>query len=230
MKTNGTPSMEDIKAALDEMKIPYKEERPQANQLNVINSFGYSAFSLVVDLTHVDTVDAETGIVVKNVDITVDNGIYVFTVLHTGQAAFVVVIPGTISHAPMIRRISGDIISAISGIDMPPMMPYDMVEVMAHVLSSTFMKMIIEACNIPAEYHEPFLRIYMPKFLANMGMYYVGAEDKDGKPLIYEEVVNMEPMIIWNALQKKNGIQQDESDKADKIQGTPAAEDGKTTE
>lgn len=230
MKANGTPSMEDIKAALDEMKIPYKEERPQANQLNVINSFGYSAFSLVVDLTHVDTVDAETGVIVKNVDATVDNGIYVFTVLHTGQAAFVVVIPGTISHAPMIRRISGDIISAISGIDMPPMMPYDMVEVMTHVLSSTFMKMITEACNIPAEYHEPFLRIYMPKFLANMGMYYVGAEDKDGKPLIYEEVVNMEPMIIWNALQKKNGIQQDESDKADKIQGTPAAEDGKTTE
>lgn len=230
MKANGTPSMEDIKAALDKMKIPYKEERPQANQLNVINSFGYSAFSLVVDLTHVDTVDAETGVIVKNVDATVDNGIYVFTVLHTGQAAFVVVIPGTISHAPMIRRISGDIISAISGIDMPPMMPYDMVEVMAHVLSSTFMKMITEACNIPAEYHEPFLRIYMPKFLANMGMYYVGAEDKDGKPLIYEEVVNMEPMIIWNALQKKNGIQQDESDKADKIQGILAAEDGKTTE
>ena len=215
MKTNGTPSIEDIKAALDEMKIPYKDERPQPNQLNVINSFGYSAFSLVVDLSHVDTVDAETGVVVKNANTTVDNGIYIFTVLHTGQAAFVVVIPGTVSHAPMIRRVSGDIISAINGIDLPPMMPYDMVEVMAHVLASTFMKMVTESCTIPEEYREPFLRIYMPKFLANIGMYYVGAEDKDGKPLIYEEVVNMEPMIIWNALQKKNGTQDKSEDKSE---------------
>lgn len=228
MKTNNIPSMEEIKAALDEMKIPYKEEQPQPNQLSVINSFGYSAFPLIADLTRVDTVDAETGIIVKNADGGVDNGIYIFTVLHTGQAAFVVVIPGTISHAPMIRRISGDIISAINGIDLPPMMPYDMVEVMARVLSSTFMKMVTESCNIPAEYHEPFLRIYMPKFLANIGMYYVGAEDEDGKPVIYEEIVNMEPMIVWNAMRKKGIAWQDEAGEAKTEQETPVTEEDET--
>lgn len=201
-------SIEEIKKTLDEMKIPYKDEQPSAERLSLINSFRYVAFPLTVDLTSVENIDAETGAVVRNVDKEVDNGVYIFTVLRSGQAAFIVVIPGTISHAPMIRQISGDIISAINGFDLPPMMPYDMVEVMARVLSSTFMRLITDSCSIPSGYREEFMRIYMPKFLSNVGMYFVGATDEDGKPVIYEEIVNMEPMIVWNALQRKKGLEQ----------------------
>ena len=43
-----------------------------------------------------------------------DNGIYIFTVLHSGQAGFIVVIPSTISRAPLVRKVSGDVISAIN--------------------------------------------------------------------------------------------------------------------
>lgn len=222
MDSNEVHSIEEIKKILDGMEISYEDKQAEPNQLSIINTFGYVAFPIIVDLGNVENVDAEKGTVVRNVDKTVDDGIYIFTILRSGQAAFIVVIPGTISHAPMIRKVSGDIISAINGLDLPPMMAYDMVEVMARVLSSTFMRIITDACNIPAEYREAFLRIYMPKFLANVGMYFVGATDEDGKPLIYEEIVNMEPMIVWNALQKKNGLmpqdpKQQESEKTEDL-------------
>lgn len=204
--SNEVHSIEEIKKFLKEMEMPYKDEQPAPERLSLINSFGYVAFPLTVDLTGVENIDAETGVVVRNVNKEVDNGIYIFTVLQSGQAGFVVVIPGTISHAPMIRQVSGNIITAINGFDLPPMMAYDMVEVMARVLASTFMRTITDACSVPDGYREEFMRIYMPKFLANIGMYFVGATDEDGKPLIYEEIVNMEPMIVWNALKKKKGL------------------------
>ena len=134
-----------------------------------------------------------------------DDGVYIFTVLHSGQAGFIVVKPGTISKAPMVRRISGDVVSAISGMDMPPMMPFDAMEISMHVMLGTIMKNIIESCRIPKEYEDAFLRIYFPKFLTDMGLYYAGATTKDGQPMVYEEIVNMEPMVIWNAMQKGDG-------------------------
>lgn len=194
--------IDEIKKSLEEMNIPYKEEMAAAQQLALINSFGYAALPLVADLTHMDNIDAEVGVVVKNADQDVDNGVYIFTVLRSGQAGFVVVKPGTISRAPLIRKVSGDITSAVTGIDMPPLMPFDMMEIAMHVIESTVMQNIMEACRIPKQYEDVFLRIYFPRFLADMGLYYTGAVTKEGKPMVYEELANMEPMAIWNAIQK----------------------------
>ena len=202
MQKINIPSMEDIKTALDSMDIPYKEVNAPENQLALIRSFHYDAMPLTVDLTHKENVDAETGTVVYSMDNHADNGIYIFTVLHSGQAGFIVVIPSTISRAPLVRKVSGDVISAINGIDMPPLTPFDMMEITAHMLTGTFMKMLTESVHIPKEYEKAFLRIYLPKFLANVGVYFTGATTEEGEPLIYEEIVNMEPMMVWNALQK----------------------------
>lgn len=202
MQKINMPSMEDIKTALDSMDIPYKEVNAPENQLALIRSFHYDVMPLTVDLTHKENVDAETGTVVYNMDSHVDNGIYIFTVLHSGQAGFIVVIPSTISRAPLVRKVSGDIISAINGIDMPPLTPFDMMEITAHMLTGTFMKLLTESVHIPKECEKAFLRIYLPKFLANVGVYFTGATTEEGEPLIYEEIVNMEPMMVWNALQK----------------------------
>lgn len=219
-------SMEEIKEALTSMNIPFKDEEAPGNQASLAKTFQYETLPLTVDLRGVDTVDAEAGIIVRNMDGTSDNGVYIFTVLHSGQAGFIVVIPSTISRAPMIRKVTGDMITAISGIDFPPLKPFDMVEIMTHTLSNTFMKFMMESCQIPKEYHAAFLRLYMPKFLANMGLYFTGATKEDGSPMIYEEIVNMEPMMIWRSIQK--GAQNNESEDTDgDAAGEGTAEEGK---
>lgn len=209
--------MECVKAALTEMGIPYKEGDVPENQATLVKSYKYNTLPITVDLTQFDKVDAEMGIVVQNSDSTVDDGIYIFTVLHSGQAGFIVVIPGTISRAPLVRKVTGDIVTAITGLDLPPLMPFDMVEITAHMLTGTFMKMMIEACRIPKEYEQAFLRLYMPKFLANVGLYFVGATKEDGSPMVYEEIANMEPMMIWNSIQK--GADSNESNNAGETAG-----------
>lgn len=196
------PDMRKIKEALDSMGIPCKECKAPESQLELIKSFNYEALPIVVDLSHTDTVDAETGVVVQFGDPAVDNGVYIFTVLRSGQAGFIVVIPGTVSRAPIVRKVTGDVTNAINGIDFPPLMAFDMVEITAIALANTFMKMIMEACRVPKEYEQAFLHLYMPKFLANVGMYFIGATNKDGSPMVYEEIANMEPMMVWRSIQK----------------------------
>lgn len=194
--------MEEVKEILTDMGIPYKEDAVPENLIGLIKAFGYESSSLLVDLTNVDTVDAELGVIVRNINPDVDDGIYIFTVLHSGQAGFIVVQPGTVSRAPLVRKVTGDLISAITGVNLPPLQPFDMVEIAAHMLAGTFMKTIMESCSISEEYEQAFLRLYMPKFLANVGLYFVGATKEDGSPMIYEETVNIEPMIVWQSLMK----------------------------
>ena len=194
--------LERARKGLGEMGIPYTEDGAPENLAELAGTFGYSVSPIRVDLNGVDTVDAETGIIVQNSDASVDDGIYIFTVLHSGQAGFIVVEPGTISRAPLVRKVTHEVTNAINGIDLPPMMPFDMVEVVAHVLEHTVMGMVAESCRIPEEYREIFLHAYMPRFLSDVGMYFVGASREDGSPMVYEEIVNMEPMMVWRSMQK----------------------------
>lgn len=196
-------TMDEIKQSLESMGIPYEEKDAPENQQELIKTFHYEPLPLVVDLTTVEKIDAESAVIVRNMDDTVDNGIYAFTVLRSGQAGFLVVIPGTISRAPLVRKVAGDLISVINGVDLPPLTPYDMVEILGHVIPNTFISMLMDSCQIPKEYKKQFLNLYMPKFIANIGLYFTGATKEDGSPMIYEEVVNMEPMMIWNAIRKE---------------------------
>ncbi len=195
-------NLDVVKETLTEMNIPYREEAVPENLANLIRIFKYRASSLIVDLTNVDTVEAELGVVVQNENQNMDNGIYIFTVLHSGQAGFIVVQPSDISRAPLIRKVTGDLISAVTAVELPPLQPFDMIEITAHLLAGTFMKTIMKSWNIPEEQELNFLRLYMPKFLANVGLYFVGAEKEDGSPMVYEETANIEPMIAWESLRK----------------------------
>lgn len=205
-------TLDEIKQSLTKMNIPYKDTDVLDHQLELIKSFDFKAFPITVDLTKMDTIDAEVGVIVRKNDLTTDDGVYIFTVLHNGQAGFIVVEPSMITRAPIIRKVAGDMIGAIMGIDLPPLTPFDMVEVTAHTLVGTFMRMLMDSCRIPKEYHEAFLRLYMPKFLANVGLYFTGATNDDGTPMIYEEIANMEPMMIWRSIQK--GANDNESEDA----------------
>lgn len=213
-------NLEAIKSALTDMGIPYSEGDVPENLMRLIEIFGYEASPLLADLAEADTVEAELGVVVRNKDHDVDNGVYIFTVLHSGQAGFIVVQPGTVSRAPLVRKVTGDLIAAMTSVDLPPLQPFDMVEIMAHVLAGTFMKTIMESCGVPKEYEKPFLRLYMPKFLANMGLYFTGAVKEDGTPMVYEETVNIEPMIAWRKIWKgaENGNETNGTDKAKEVE------------
>lgn len=217
-------NLEHIKAALDSMSIPYREDGVPAHLAELIHSFKYEALGLLADLTDVGTVDAELGVIVRNISPDVDDGVYIFTVLHSGQAGFIVVEPGTVSRAPLIRKTAGDLVSAIMSVDLPPLMPFDMVEITAHMLIGTFMKTIMESCQIPKEYEQAFLRLYMPKFLADVGLYFVGAVKEDGSPMVYEEIANMEPMVVWNSIRK--GAAGNEGEGAGRAAGKAAEEAG----
>lgn len=205
--------LEPIKTALTDMGIPYNEDGIPENLMVLVKEFGYEASPLITDLTNVDTVDAELGVIVRNKDLKVDNGVYIFTVLHSGQAGFIVVQPGTVSRAPLVRKVTGDLIAAMTGVDLPPLTPFDMVEITGHLLAGTFMKTIMESCNIPEEYEQAFLNIYMPKFLANVGLYFTGMTKEDGSPMVYEETINMEPMIAWKGLMKGEVKKNEEKEK-----------------
>lgn len=202
-------NLEEVKTALTEMGIPYKEDDVPENLMKslteLVKFFNYTPSPLWANLTNIDTVDAELGIIVRNSDLEMDNGVYIFTVLHSGQAGFIVVEPSTMSRAPLIRKVTGDLISAVTAVDLPPLQPFDMIEITAHLLAGTFMKVIMESCNIPKEYEQPFLHLYMPKFLANVGMYFAGAVKEDGSPMVYEETANIEPMIAWRSIMKGAG-------------------------
>lgn len=201
-ETCGGTGMEDVEKSLDGMGIPYSEENLPADQVNLAKAFGYDLIPLRVDLSGVDTVDAEAGIVVRYGQQDVDNGIYIFTVMHSGKAAFLVVEPSTVSRAPVIQKVTGDMVSAITAVDFPPMTPFDMVEVTGHVLANTFMGMVMDSLQVPGECRQEFLKLYLPRFLSNVGMYFVGASREDGSPMVHERIVNMEPMMVWNSMVK----------------------------
>lgn len=206
-------NLEVVKTALTDMGIPYSEDELPENLVGLVKQYGYDPAPLLVDLTEVDTVDAEIGLIVRNANLEVDDGVYIFTVLHSGKAGFIVVQPCTISRAPLIRKLSGDLTSAITAVELPPLQPFDMIEIVGQLLAGTFLKTIMESYNVPKEYEQPFLRLYMPKFLANVGMYYVGLINEDGSPKVYEQTANMEPMIVCQSLLMKGESKTDEKDK-----------------
>ena len=103
-------TMNEIKQSLENMGIPYEEKEAPENQQKLVKTYRYEPLPLVVDLTKMEKIDAESGVIVRNMADTVDNGIYAFTVLRSGQAGFLVVIPGTISRAQWCGYASFDAI------------------------------------------------------------------------------------------------------------------------
>lgn len=168
-----------------------------------VQELGYEPHPILVDtkgMSGVD-VDADFGVVVTYKDDADNNGVYVFVVLRDHSYGLITLLPSTISKAPMIRKVSGDMTNAILSVDHPPLTPFDMVEVAGQVLLNTFIKDIRIAYHIPDEQKEAFLKMYLPKFLVNIAYYYTGAVDKKtGKPMVNEEIADMQPAYIREQL------------------------------
>lgn len=194
----------EVEANLKAMGVPYQKQEPEESLAGFMQECGYQAHPAIVDLRGLDAVDADIGVLATNLDEGTNNGVYIFCVLKDHALGLVTVIPSTVSKAPMIRKISGDVTNAVTGVVLPPLTPFDMVEVTGQVIANTVMKDIATAFHIPKEKQQVFTCMYLPKFLANVAMYYTGATDKDKKPMVNEEVVDMEPAMVRQMLVEGN--------------------------
>lgn len=185
-----------IKENLDKINVPYQKREAEACLSGFITQCGYHAQPMVVKLSDLDTVDADIGVIVTHENPDVNNGVYIFCVLQNQALGLITVIPSTISKSPVIRRVTGDVTNAVTGVVMPMLTTFDMIEITGQVIANTVMKSLITAFNIPKEKEHAFICLYLPKFLANVAMYYTGASDKNGNPMVMEEIADMEPAQI----------------------------------
>lgn len=182
------------------MGTEYKEHEPDESLAGFMHECGYQAHPAIVDLRPLNTVNADIGVIATSLDESTNNGVYIFCVLKDHALGLITVIPSTVSKAPMVRKVSGDVTNAITGIMLPPLTPFDMVEITGQVIANTVMKDIITAFHVPKETEQAFICMYLPKFLANVAMYYTGAAGEDKKPIVNEEIVDMEPALILQAM------------------------------
>lgn len=187
---------EQIKTNLDTMGMSYQERPVDETLSGYIEQCGYVTHPLIVNMDNVELVDATLGVLVTHVDEKTNNGVYIFVVLRDHTQGLITVIPSTISKGSLLRKAEGDITNAITGLSLPAMTPFDMIEVTGQVLANTVLKDIMTAYHIPREKEKVFLRMYLPKFLSNVASYYLGVKTKDGKPAVAEEIADMEPAMI----------------------------------
>lgn len=193
-----------VKANLKEMGVCYQEREPEKTLTVFIRQCGYETHPIIVNLSEVETVDADIGVIVTHEKPETNNGVYIFCVLKNEAVGLITVIPSTVTKGPMVRRVIGDVTNAITGLDTPPLTPFDMIEVAGQVIANTIMKDLMTAYNIPKEKEQAFLCMYLPKFLANVAMYYTGAAGKDKKPMVNEEAADMEPAQVRQILMGGN--------------------------
>ena len=185
-----------VKQNLEQMGVPFQERPCEESLQGFIKQCGYQAHPMVVNLTSISTVNAEIGVIVTHEDEDTNNGVYIFCVLADKALGLVTVIPSTVSKGAMVRKLSGDITNAVTSVDTPPLTAFDIIEITGQVIANTVMKDLMVAFNIPKEKEQMFVCMYLPKFLANVALYYTGAVDKDKKPLVVEEIADMEPLQI----------------------------------
>lgn len=189
-----------IKENLGKLGVSW-QQRPVEDALSgYIGECGYDTHPMIVNLESMETVNADLGVIVTHKDIQTNNGVYIFVVLKDHTQGLITVLPSTVSKGPAIRKVAGDFTNALLGVEHPPLTPFDMVEITGQILVNTFLKDIMIAYNIPKEKERQFLCMYLPKFLVEVAYYYTGASDQDGKPLVTEEIADMEPAIIRQAL------------------------------
>ena len=184
-----------IKQNLTSMGVSFTECEPTPSLAGFIEQCGYNAHPMIVNLHDLETVDSDMGVVVTSADETTNDGVYIFSVLNDNSLALITIIASTIAKGPLIRKLTIEYTDAITGVITEPLSTFDMMEIVGQVLANTVMKQTIRAFNIPKDKEQPFITAYLPKFLANVAMYYTGAA-KDGKPMVNEEIVNMEPALV----------------------------------
>lgn len=215
--TKQLPKEKEVMKKLEEMNIPLIKGEG-SHTLTLIDElakyYGLETYGKYVDLSHLEDLTAVEGTIVSYKDNESNNGIYAFCVQEDKSIGMFVIIPSTISTAPMIRQVTGDVTSLITGADLPLLTTFDKVEIAGFVISNVIIKPMIESLNIPEGKEHEFEAIYLPRFMSNVARQFLGSEE------LKEETVEMEPqmvkaMIIENMQNKNKEKENDKERKED---------------
>lgn len=190
---------QEVLKRLREMGLPVLDNSELGRTPELMRTIAEGVYNFVmsdifVDLQSIDGLDAVNGVVVTYQNQENNDGVYIFTVQNDSSISLMVVIPNSISTGPMIRRASGDIVSAITGLDLPMLSVFDKVEVTGQVIADTIITPMMDMLNIPQNKRVQFVTIYLPRFMANVAQQYIGSST------LKEEVVEMEPYMVKEML------------------------------
>ena len=105
-----------IKNNLTEIGVTFTECEPSESLSGFIRQCGYISHPMIVNLHNLETVDSDMGVIVTSVDETINDGVYIFSVLNDNSLALITIVPSTIAKGPMIRKLAGEYTDAITGI------------------------------------------------------------------------------------------------------------------
>ena len=150
----------------------------------IIPSLGYQF------VTHSDgkRIQTERGMIVTAFDRTFNDGFYIFR-NDNGAYLLEVLKPNTIDKSELITTII-QTADNVSDLEI-----YDLTQVYAHLLVNQVVKPMAQHIypDNPVK-QEQFVRIYLPRFMANAARYYMGDST------LVEEAVNAEPHVVRVAL------------------------------
>lgn len=173
--------------------------------------YQFDMSDIFVDLQEVENLDAINGVVVTYKNQESNDGVYIFTIQQDSSISLMVVIPSTVSTGPMVRRVSGDIAGAITGLDLPILSVFDKVEIAGHVVADTIITPMMDMLNIPQNKRAQFVMIYLPRFMANVAQQYIGSSE------LKEEIVEMEPHMVKEMLLNEKAQEQEKGNDKDDI-------------
>lgn len=209
MKT--LPKMEEIDKALEVMEIPVISGEGSAT-LPLIDQaaklYGMKTHGKYVDLSGIEELKVLEGTVVTHEAEHSNNGVYVFGIQEDQSIGMFVLIPSTISKAPMIRQATGDITSLITGADLPLLTTFDKVELAGFVISNTIIKPMMDSLNIPGSKRKDFERLYLPRFMSNVARQFLGSEE------LKEEIIEMEPQLVKQMIMDESNSEIFKKDKS----------------
>ncbi len=156
----------------------------------IIPSLGYQ-FVSNIDGKRIQT---ERGMIVTAFDRTFNDGFYIFR-NDNGAYLLEVLKPNTIDKSELITTIIQTADNLLSQVNVSDLEIYDLTQVYAHLLVNQVVKPMAQHIypDNPVK-QEQFVRIYLPRFMANAARYYMGDST------LVEEAVNAEPHVVRVAL------------------------------
>lgn len=191
---NNEINLEAISAKLESIGIQEIKDYTGTSMEAITTAYGLKSHNIYLDMSQAEGINATVGVIVTYLDSFSNNGVYVFCVQQDGSVGLFVVEPSTIAKGPMISRITGEITDAITGVDMPPLTTFDKVEIVGNVIANTIINPLMDTLNIPESDRETFISIYLPRFMSNATLQYLGSSE------IVEESVEIEPTLVKQML------------------------------
>lgn len=152
----------------------------------IIPSLGYQF------VTHADgnRIMTERGMIVTAFDRTFNDGFYIFR-NDNGAYLLEVLKPNTVDKSELITTIIQTADNLLSQVNVSDLEIYDLTQVYAHLLVNQVVKPMAQHIypDNPVK-QERFVRIYLPRFMANAARYYMGDST------LVEEAVNAEPHVV----------------------------------